>query len=159
MCSAVLQRRPMISQCLTSAALFGASDVVAQQLVEKKGLKNHDVRRVLCSYRFAANAPGDCSSTALCGQPSTAVRDLDVSETAFIHGTRHSHVPLCCGLHTWTRRCRCDVRPAGREMVRTARPHAVLLSAESPGVPRTSQTVLTCQLRSKKALSSAVGVP
>ena len=52
--SAVLQRRPMISQCLTSAVLFGASDVVAQQLVEKRGLKNHDVRPMIlrcCSRR------------------------------------------------------------------------------------------------------------
>lgn len=42
--SAVLQRRPMTSQCLTSAFLFGASDVVAQQIIEKRGHK-HDVSK------------------------------------------------------------------------------------------------------------------
>jgi hypothetical protein len=30
-------------QCVTAAGLFGAGDVIAQQLVERKGLKGHDV--------------------------------------------------------------------------------------------------------------------
>ena len=34
----------MAAQCATSAVLFGASDVVAQQMVGKVGIRNHDVR-------------------------------------------------------------------------------------------------------------------
>jgi hypothetical protein len=33
----------MIAQCGTSAVLFGTGDMIAQQAIEKKGLKNHDV--------------------------------------------------------------------------------------------------------------------
>lgn len=40
--SAALIRRPLITQCATAAVLFGTGDVIAQQLVEKKGDK-HDV--------------------------------------------------------------------------------------------------------------------
>ena len=40
--SAVLLRRPMITQCITAAVLFGAGDIVAQQAIEGKG-KEHDV--------------------------------------------------------------------------------------------------------------------
>ena len=40
--SAALLRRPMYTQCLTAATLFGAGDVIAQQVVEKRG-KEHDV--------------------------------------------------------------------------------------------------------------------
>jgi hypothetical protein len=40
--SVLLLRRPMITQCITAAVLFGAGDIVAQQAVEGKG-KNHDV--------------------------------------------------------------------------------------------------------------------
>ncbi|KAI0810770.1 hypothetical protein BC629DRAFT_1589528 [Irpex lacteus] len=43
--NAVLQRRPMAAQSATSAVLFGASDVVAQQLVGKVGIRNHDFTR------------------------------------------------------------------------------------------------------------------
>lgn len=42
--SAVLLRRPMITQCITAAVLFGAGDIVAQQAIEGKG-KEHDVSR------------------------------------------------------------------------------------------------------------------
>ncbi|EKM57295.1 uncharacterized protein PHACADRAFT_254989 [Phanerochaete carnosa HHB-10118-sp] len=47
--NAFLQRRPMVGQCATSAVLFGASDVVAQQAVEKRGLAKHDFVRTLRS--------------------------------------------------------------------------------------------------------------
>lgn len=40
--SARLLRRPMMTQCITAAVLFGAGDVIAQQAVEGKG-RNHDV--------------------------------------------------------------------------------------------------------------------
>jgi hypothetical protein len=42
-CSAALIRRPMVTQSVTAAVLFGAGDIVAQQAIEGKG-KNHDVR-------------------------------------------------------------------------------------------------------------------
>ncbi|KAH6901594.1 hypothetical protein BKA70DRAFT_1084255, partial [Coprinopsis sp. MPI-PUGE-AT-0042] len=35
----------MMVQCVTAAGLFGAGDVIAQQLVEKKGLRGHDFAR------------------------------------------------------------------------------------------------------------------
>ena len=41
--SASLVRRPMLTQCATSLTLFAAGDVVAQQLIEKKGFDKHDV--------------------------------------------------------------------------------------------------------------------
>lgn len=43
--NAALIRRPMIAQCGTSAVLFGTGDMIAQQAIEKKGLKNHDWAR------------------------------------------------------------------------------------------------------------------
>ncbi|KAK9898420.1 hypothetical protein P389DRAFT_193457 [Cystobasidium minutum MCA 4210] len=44
-CSSATLRRPKITGCLTAGVLFGAGDILAQQAVEKKGLKNHDVLR------------------------------------------------------------------------------------------------------------------
>lgn len=41
--SAVLIRRPLLTQCATAAVLFGTGDVIAQQLVEKKGGSQHEV--------------------------------------------------------------------------------------------------------------------
>lgn len=46
--SALLLRRPMITQCVTAAVLFGAGDVIAQQAVEGRG-KHHDVKHFPCS--------------------------------------------------------------------------------------------------------------
>ncbi|KAI9058598.1 hypothetical protein FKP32DRAFT_1635344, partial [Trametes sanguinea] len=43
--NASLIRRPMVTQCVTSAVLFGSGDIVAQQVFEKKGLANHDFMR------------------------------------------------------------------------------------------------------------------
>ncbi|KIM37582.1 hypothetical protein M413DRAFT_448383 [Hebeloma cylindrosporum] len=42
--NAVLLRRPMLTQCITAAVLFGAGDIVAQQAIEGKG-KQHDFAR------------------------------------------------------------------------------------------------------------------
>ncbi|KAF8879119.1 hypothetical protein BD779DRAFT_1612935 [Infundibulicybe gibba] len=42
--NAALIRRPMLASCATAAVLFGTGDVIAQQVVEKKG-KNHDYVR------------------------------------------------------------------------------------------------------------------
>lgn len=35
----------MLAQCLTAGVLFGAGDVIAQQGIEKRGWKQHDVSR------------------------------------------------------------------------------------------------------------------
>lgn len=40
--SAALLRRPMVASCGTAVVLFGLGDVIAQQVIEKKG-KKHDV--------------------------------------------------------------------------------------------------------------------
>ncbi|KAL4070068.1 hypothetical protein V8B97DRAFT_1917788 [Scleroderma yunnanense] len=42
--NAVLIRRPVLSQSLTAAVLFGAGDIIAQQAIEERG-KNHDFMR------------------------------------------------------------------------------------------------------------------
>jgi protein Mpv17 len=43
--NAALIRRPMVAQCATSAVLFGAGDLIAQQAIEKRGFKAHDWAR------------------------------------------------------------------------------------------------------------------
>lgn len=50
--SAVLQRRPYAASMATSAVLFGGGDMIAQQAIEKKGLKAHDVRLLPCLIHF-----------------------------------------------------------------------------------------------------------
>ncbi|PBK95850.1 hypothetical protein ARMGADRAFT_1010757 [Armillaria gallica] len=45
--NALLIRRPMLAQCGTAALLFGTGDIIAQQLIEKKGLRRHDVTRTV----------------------------------------------------------------------------------------------------------------
>ncbi|KAJ3775866.1 hypothetical protein FB446DRAFT_723581 [Lentinula raphanica] len=43
--SAAFARRPMATQSATSAIIFGTGDIIAQQLVDRKGLKNHNYTR------------------------------------------------------------------------------------------------------------------
>lgn len=43
--SSSLLRRPMRTQCITAAVLFGAGDILAQQAVEGKG-RDHDVSKI-----------------------------------------------------------------------------------------------------------------
>lgn len=43
--SSSLLRRPMITQCITAAVLFGTGDILAQQAVEGNG-KKHDVSKL-----------------------------------------------------------------------------------------------------------------
>ncbi|KAK0438552.1 hypothetical protein EV421DRAFT_950656 [Armillaria borealis] len=45
--NALLIRRPMLAQCGTAALLFGTGDIIAQQLIEKKGLRRHDFTRTV----------------------------------------------------------------------------------------------------------------
>ncbi|RDL33601.1 Uncharacterized protein BP5553_07969 [Venustampulla echinocandica] len=40
-----LAARPLLTQSITTAVLFATGDVMAQQLVEKKGWKNHELAR------------------------------------------------------------------------------------------------------------------
>ncbi|RAL62480.1 hypothetical protein DID88_005045 [Monilinia fructigena] len=42
---AKLAARPVLTQSVTSAILFATGDVLAQQLVEKKGIKEHEIAR------------------------------------------------------------------------------------------------------------------
>lgn len=42
---AKLAKRPLLTQVVTTAILFGAGDVIAQQAVDKKGLQKHDLAR------------------------------------------------------------------------------------------------------------------
>lgn len=43
----------------TSAVLFGGGDMIAQQAIEKKGLKAHDVRMPLYLIDFPSNLADD----------------------------------------------------------------------------------------------------
>ncbi|KAL5495889.1 SYM1 [Sanghuangporus weigelae] len=43
--NALLQRRPMATQCITGAVLFGAGDVIAQQAIEKHPGRKYDFAR------------------------------------------------------------------------------------------------------------------
>lgn len=58
-----MQRRPMLAQCATSAVLFGASDVVAQQAVEKRGWGSHDVARTARSTFYGGALFGPLVTT------------------------------------------------------------------------------------------------
>lgn len=40
-----LASRPILTQAITTGVLFATGDTMAQQLVEKKGFKNHDITR------------------------------------------------------------------------------------------------------------------
>ncbi|KIY69563.1 hypothetical protein CYLTODRAFT_225662 [Cylindrobasidium torrendii FP15055 ss-10] len=42
--NALLVRRPLLTQCASAAVLFGSGDLIAQQVIEKKGSK-HDLAR------------------------------------------------------------------------------------------------------------------
>lgn len=42
---AKLVKRPLLTQVVTTAILFGTGDVIAQQAVDKKGLEKHDLAR------------------------------------------------------------------------------------------------------------------
>ncbi|KIX93815.1 uncharacterized protein Z520_10440 [Fonsecaea multimorphosa CBS 102226] len=49
---AKLAKRPLLTQSVTTAVLFAAGDTLAQQAVERKGLRNHDGARTarMCLY-------------------------------------------------------------------------------------------------------------
>ncbi|KAH7870200.1 uncharacterized protein C8R40DRAFT_659704 [Lentinula edodes] len=55
--SAAFARRPMATQSATSAVIFGAGDVIAQQLVDRRGLRNHDLIRTARFVFYGACFP------------------------------------------------------------------------------------------------------
>ncbi|XP_075606313.1 mitochondrial inner membrane protein Mpv17 isoform X3 [Balearica regulorum gibbericeps] len=46
-CGRLLRRRPGAAEALTAGALMGAGDVIAQQLVEQRGLRGHHGSRTV----------------------------------------------------------------------------------------------------------------
>lgn len=72
--SAALIRRPMFTQSLTAATLFGAGDIIAQQVIEQRG-PNHDVRlsrisvHPVSSLGSSSCAPLGSLSTEVCFVP------------------------------------------------------------------------------------------
>ena len=62
-----LASRPILTQSITTAVLFATGDVMAQQLVEKKGVKKHDMMR---TGRMALYGGGQSSRRMLISSPS-----------------------------------------------------------------------------------------
>lgn len=44
----------MATQCATATVLFGAGDIIAQQTIEKRGVKGHDVRGIASANRYVS---------------------------------------------------------------------------------------------------------
>jgi len=61
--NAKLAARPLLTQAVTTAALFAIGDVTAQQLVEKKGLKNHEWVRTVRMFGYGGVVFGPCAAT------------------------------------------------------------------------------------------------
>lgn len=58
-----LTKRPILVQSLSTAVLFGAGDVIAQQIVEKQGWEKHDLQRTLRMTTFGGVFAGPTLST------------------------------------------------------------------------------------------------
>ncbi|KAE9396355.1 hypothetical protein BT96DRAFT_115161 [Gymnopus androsaceus JB14] len=56
--SAAYARRPMATQCATSAVIFGTGDVIAQQVVARRGARNHDFTRTARFILYGASLFG-----------------------------------------------------------------------------------------------------
>ncbi|VUC26542.1 unnamed protein product, partial [Clonostachys rosea] len=52
-----LSRAPLTTQCITTAILFATGDVIAQQLVEKRGVEKHDVSRTGRMFLYVVFGP------------------------------------------------------------------------------------------------------
>ncbi|GAA5796933.1 hypothetical protein HPULCUR_002311 [Helicostylum pulchrum] len=59
----VLTKRPILVQSVSTAVLFGAGDVIAQQLIEKQGWEQHDLKRTLRMSAFGGIFAGPALST------------------------------------------------------------------------------------------------
>lgn len=64
-----LATRPLLTQSITTAVLFATGDTLAQQLVEKKGWKNHELTR---TGRMALYGGGMLSNVSLFSSPPPA---------------------------------------------------------------------------------------
>lgn len=101
----------MAAQCATSAVLFGAGDLIAQQGIEKKGLKGHDVRRPSCIFSVVELANG---CIALVGTDGTTdvLRGclLRANDDQVVSAPQQDPVPQChegdrlSGTHSLTTR-------------------------------------------------------
>ncbi|KAI3394632.1 hypothetical protein diail_2496 [Diaporthe ilicicola] len=60
---AKLAKRPLLTQVVTTAVLFGTGDVVAQQAVEKKGLQKHDLARTGRMVLYGGSVFGPAATT------------------------------------------------------------------------------------------------
>ncbi|KAL0080409.1 integral membrane protein mpv17 pmp22 family [Phycomyces blakesleeanus] len=58
-----LTKRPILVQSISTALLFGAGDVIAQQIVEKKGFEQHDLNRTARMTVFGGVVAGPILST------------------------------------------------------------------------------------------------
>jgi protein Mpv17 len=58
-----LATRPLLTQSITTAVLFATGDTMAQQLVEKKGWKDHEMAR---TGRMALYGGGKASIVDFC---------------------------------------------------------------------------------------------
>ncbi|KAF1802970.1 hypothetical protein FB192DRAFT_1365801 [Mucor lusitanicus] len=58
----VLTKRPILIQSLSTAVLFGAGDVIAQQFVEKQGWDRHDLTRTFRMTAFGGVFAGPALS-------------------------------------------------------------------------------------------------
>ncbi|KAK4202518.1 hypothetical protein QBC40DRAFT_43077 [Triangularia verruculosa] len=58
-----LAARPLLTQSITTSVLFGVGDVTAQQLVEKRGLANHDYLRTARMAGYGGLVFGPAATT------------------------------------------------------------------------------------------------
>ena len=67
--SSALLNRPLLTNCLSAAVLFGAGDIIAQQAIEKKGgIKGHDVRVEFLFLAHFAFSTNECKCHSLQGR-------------------------------------------------------------------------------------------
>jgi len=81
---AKLKARPLLTQSMTTLVLFATGDVMAQQAVEKRGLKNHDLARTgrMALYGGAIFGPAATTWYAF------LQRRINLSSRALTIGTR-----------------------------------------------------------------------
>ncbi|PNW78760.1 hypothetical protein CHLRE_09g389208v5 [Chlamydomonas reinhardtii] len=90
-----LQRRPVLTQCVTSCILWGCGDVLAQRVAEQRRLSEVDARRVVTTAAFGACFMGPvghfwyhsldvvCARLLTAGSPSFLAAKL-IADTAIM---------------------------------------------------------------------------
>ncbi|KAI0599849.1 hypothetical protein F4775DRAFT_548518 [Biscogniauxia sp. FL1348] len=58
-----LASRPLLTQAVTTAVLFGVGDVIAQQVVEKKGIDKHELARTGRMFLYGGAVFGPAATT------------------------------------------------------------------------------------------------